>query len=301
VTGYAHLAAAATGVQVGAAMAMSAAAVAETGASTLAFLRYGVGLAILVPALRGAWRILPGTRDLLVICATGAAQFGLLVVLLNMAVATAPASQVALVFATMPLMALALSALAEGRAVTRCQAVAVCGAVAATGLVLGRQALAASPSVSALPGLGLAALATLVGAACALVHQPQIVRHGVARVSGLSMAAALPFLALATLLEGWPVLPRNWSEETVALVLGLGASSGLGILLWLTALERLPAGVASAFLGLGPVTALVIGWAALGTPTHPVEVAAAALVLGSLILLARCTSIEPAERKSPLA
>lgn len=296
-TGYAHLAAAATGVQVGAAMAMSAAVVAETGASALALLRYGVGLVILVPFLRGAWRILPGTRDLLVICATGAAQFGLLVVLLNMAVATAPAPQVALVFATMPLMALALSALAERCTVTPRQALAVCGAVAATGLVLGRPALAAAPLLSALPGLGLAALATLVGAACALVHRPQIQRHGVARVSGLSMAAALPFLALATLVEGWPVVPRDWAAETVALVLGLGVSSGLAILLWLASLRRLPAGVASAFLGLGPVTAIAIGWATSGTPVHPVDVAAAALVLGSLVLLARCPSIEPAERK----
>ena len=80
------LAAAMTGVQVGAALVASEAIVADVGAGRLGFLRYAIALVFLLPfGLRAAG---PPFRksDLLPVALIGIGQFGVLVALLNIAV-----------------------------------------------------------------------------------------------------------------------------------------------------------------------------------------------------------------------
>src|SRR5579875_3388352 len=76
-------AAAATGVQVGAAMVATRFAVQDFGPAALAFLRYLVALLCLVPFLGPYRRVRFAPRDLIVIMLLGAMQFGLLIALLN--------------------------------------------------------------------------------------------------------------------------------------------------------------------------------------------------------------------------
>ena len=104
-------AAAATGVQVGAAMVATRYVVDSPGPASLGFLRYLVGLLCLAPALLMAPRKHIGSRDLLPIGLLGVGQFGLLIVLLNFSLQHIPAARASLLFATFPVMTMLLSVL----------------------------------------------------------------------------------------------------------------------------------------------------------------------------------------------
>jgi drug/metabolite transporter (DMT)-like permease len=79
----AALAAAATGVQVGAATVASRFALGEIDPASLAMLRYAIGFLCLVPALIAAPRASFARRDLAPIAVLGIVQFGVLIWLLN--------------------------------------------------------------------------------------------------------------------------------------------------------------------------------------------------------------------------
>ncbi len=101
-------AAAATGVQVGAALVATEVIVAEVGAGRLGFLRYAIALTfLLVLVFLGKARPLPA-RDLIPVALIGIGQFGVLIALLNVALLYTSSARVALIFATLPLMTLAL-------------------------------------------------------------------------------------------------------------------------------------------------------------------------------------------------
>src|SRR5438552_1245772 len=106
-------AAAATGVQVGAAIVASRFAVAEVPPLTLAMLRYAIGFACLLPfalpVLRAA-SSRPPLRDLAGMAALGIGQFGILIALLNWGLLRLTAAQAALVFSLFPLLTLLLGA-----------------------------------------------------------------------------------------------------------------------------------------------------------------------------------------------
>ena len=115
------LAAAATGVQVGAAIVASRFAVAEVPPLTLAMLRYAIGFCCLLPfAWRGARELFGRTavppvnasrwRDLLAMAALGIGQFGVLIALLNFGLQHIGAAQAALIFSLFPLLTLLLAA-----------------------------------------------------------------------------------------------------------------------------------------------------------------------------------------------
>ena len=87
-------AAAATGVQVGAAMVATRFVVGEVGPASLALLRYAIGVLCLLPFIllvRPHVRMPP--RDLVPIALLGVAQFGLLIALLNWGLARVPAAR----------------------------------------------------------------------------------------------------------------------------------------------------------------------------------------------------------------
>jgi len=283
----AYLAAAATGVQVGAALVASAAVVGETGSGMLGLLRYGVALLVIAPM---AWRAggpALSRRDLLPVALMGMAQFGVLIALLNVAVQWAPSAHVALVFATLPLLTLGVAWLMDRQPVGARALLAIGVSVAGVGVLLGAQAGAGGGSRQAWAGLGCAALATVIGAVCSALYRPYLRRYGVMRVSPVAMVAALPLLVLLATVEGTPVPVGQWPLSTLALILAIGLSSGVGYLLWLYALQGAPAGVATAFLGLSPVTALLLSVVFLGAALTPPLLLACALVVGSLVLLAR--------------
>src|SRR5947209_2035596 len=112
------LAAAITGIQVGAAITATRYVAADISPASLAFLRYAIGVACLVPAVVLATRIRFARGDIVPIAALGIGQFGVLIALLNYGLRTVPAARGALIFAAFPLLTLIVAALLGHERVT---------------------------------------------------------------------------------------------------------------------------------------------------------------------------------------
>ena len=259
-------AAVATGIQVGAAIVASRAALPDLGATTLALLRYGIGAAMIVPlaVFIAAPRVI--VRDIPAIAILGVGQFGILIALLNLALAHLPSGPVALIFATMPIQTVLLAAALGHERLTVRKIIGTCLTTAGVGFALGNSLF--SSSAGGWPWIGIAAAFTsaLTGAICSIFYRPYLARNSTIRVSALAMLAAVVSLAPFSLVDPPPI---GWVYLAAApwdLVLFIGASSGIGYLTWLYALRHLPATEVTPFLSLSPITAAVVGTALLGEP-----------------------------------
>lgn len=291
-----HLLAALTGVQVGAALVASAAVVDVTGPAGLALLRYAIAALLLLPFAWAAFRRGPPMtgRDLVPVALLGVGQFGALIWLLNLAVARAAPSRVALVFAALPILTAALAVLLGRGWPTRRTALGIAAGTAGVAILLGGAATGTAPGSAEPLGLLLALGGTMIAALCSLLYRPHLVRYGVLRVSVVAMLASLAPLAVLTVRE--PAAPLGgWDARSVGLVGFVGASSAVGYLMWLGALARLDAAVVTAFLALSPVTAAGLSAAAFGTSLTATDLAAMGLVAGSLLSLALPVLRPPAQ------
>lgn len=289
------LAAAATGVQVGASIVASRLVVDEVQPMTLAMLRYMVGVLCLLPFALGLSHSnaqaaqVPETsalaagempyrklRDWTAICLLGIGQFGALIALLNYGLLHVHAANAALIFSLMPLLTLSLSAaLGQGRA-----SLSLAGGVA---LSIGGVALALSPKLAASGGtswLGeLAVLASAaLGALCSVLYRPYLRRHRTVQVSFAAMLASVLALMLLALPEHWPQRVGYLSSGAWGAITFLGLLSALGYGGWLYALKHLAPTQVTVFLSLSPLTAALLAWPMLGE-------APGAHVLGAVVLI----------------
>ena len=257
------LAAAATGVQVGAAIVASRMVVAEVPPLTLAMLRYGIGFLCLLPfvlrpgmAEQHAPRRWP-LRDVLAMAALGLGQFAILIALLNFGLQSVGAAQAALIFSLFPLLTLLLSALLGREAISVRLMLGVLLSI--TGV-----ALSMAPKLAnfgAGPWWGeLAVLASAaVGATCSVFYRPYLQRYPTLKVSAFAMLASVLFLAVLALHEGWPTRVQHLLAPTWGVVFFIGASSGIGYFLWLYALKHESPTRVTVFLSLNPLTAALLG------------------------------------------
>lgn len=279
--------AALTGVQVGAALVASGIVVGTTGSALLAFLRYALAVLILIPFTMPAFRgDSPVARaDILPIVLLGISQFGALIWLLNLAVERAEPSRVALVFATLPAVTAAFG-WGMGRGVPSLRAgIGIGGSIGAIALLLASTAFARSVTPGEPAGLLLALLATAIAAICSTFYRPYLARYGVKRVSVLAMLASLGPLSILVPFETRASI-TTWTPSTWLLVTFVGASSAVGYLMWLGALARLDAARVTAFLALSPITAAILSATFTGTRLTAMDLAALALVAGSLCVIA---------------
>jgi drug/metabolite transporter (DMT)-like permease len=258
------VAAAAVGVQVGAATVVTRFVVEQSGPATLAFLRYLVGFACLLPFVLRAPRVRFARADLAPIAALGIVQFAVLIALLNIGLRTIPAGRAALILATMPLLTMLLSA-ALGR--ERLGAAGVAGVVltfAGVALVLAPKAVLPGEHPQQWIGNAVVLAGAASGAACSVFYRPYLVRYPTLQVSAFAMLCSVAFLAvpagIEAWLEGWPRFDAaGWGA-----VAFIGISSGVGYYLWLWALARATPTRVTVFLALSPLTAGGIGALWLG-------------------------------------
>ena len=109
-----------------------------------------------------------------------------------------------------------------------------------------------------------------------------------AQSSGMQMLAGGALLVLAGLATGEPgaVRPEAITPRSVAALLYLitfGSLLGFGAFTWLLRVTT-PARVAT-YAYVNPVVAVVLGWALLGEPFGPRELAAAAVIVGGVALI----------------
>ena len=281
-------AAAATGVQVGAAMVATRFVIGQTGPASLALLRYAIGfLCLLPPLLASAPRARFAARDLAPIALLGIAQFGILIALLNWGLRLIPVGRGALIFATLPLLTMLVAAGLGRERLTWPKTLGVLLTIAGVGLALGDRMAGAGAARGWTGDLAVLA-AALCGAVCSVLYRPYLDRYPAVGVSGVAMLASVAALAvLAGLGEGFFAAWPHFTADGWLAVLFIGASSGVGYFLWLWALGHASPTRVTMFLSLSPVTALLLGAAMLGERVSASSVAGLACLAAGLWLAGR--------------
>jgi drug/metabolite transporter (DMT)-like permease len=260
-------AAAATGIQVGAAMVATRLVVDQAGPASLALLRYCIGVCCLLPAVvlsRSRVRLAP--RDLVPIALLGITQFGILIALLNYGLRSVPSARAALIFATFPLLTSLVAAALGRERLTPAKMTGVLLTILGVGLALGEKTLSRGAGDPMWLGEMAVFASALSGAVCSVLYRPYLERYPTLPVSAFAMLASVAFLTPLAAGEGlfasWPgFTPSGWLA-----VAFIGFSSGGGYYLWLWALGHAPPTQVTAFLALSPVTAAALGVWLLGEP-----------------------------------
>lgn len=270
------LAAAATGVLVGASLVATRSVIEVAGPTSLAFLRYSIGIACLLPLtlVAARWRI--AGRDLLPIALLGVGQFGILVVLLNWSLQSIGSGRAALLFSTMPLMTMAFATVLRREAFSSATLIGVLAAIAGVAVVVGQDGMTGSGRD--FMGEGAALASALTGAVCSVLYRPYLLRYTTLPVSAYAMAAAVAFLAAPAAADGLVVQLAGFDARDWLTIAFIGISSAVGYLCWLWALGHASPTRVTIFLALSPVTAIVGGQIILAEPITPRLVAGIGLV-----------------------
>ena len=272
------IAAALTGVQVGAAITATRFVADAISPTSLAFLRYAIGVACLVPVIALTPRIRFARADIVPIALLGIGQFGLLIALLNFGLKTVPAGRGALIFASFPLLTLAFAALVGHERVTAAK-------LAGIGLTLAGVAFALGDKITGTGSLvGEAAIlaSAATGAVCSVLYRPYLKRYPAFPVSAFAMAAAAAALFVPAAFGDLFAAPAQLSAPAWAAIIFIGVSSGAFYVVWLWALKNIAATRVTVFLSLSPITATVLGVALLGEPVTAGMVAGVVCVAAGL-------------------
>ena len=291
------LAAASTGVQVGAALVATRFVVDDSGPASLALLRYIVGFLCLLPFVLLARR---GTRiagrDIVPIAILGIVQFGGTVAVLNFGLKYIPAGRAALIFAAFPLMTMLLAAALGHERLTLPKTLGVLLTIAGVGLALGEKAIERGAANQAWIGEIAVLVSAFFGALCSVLYRPYLRRYPALPVGALAMLASVGFLALLAAGEGfYDALPRFSAAGWIAVIF-IGVSSGIFYFLWLWALERTTATRVTVFLALSPITAAGLGALLLGETVTPLLAAGLVCVVLGLVLAHRSAAGPAAPR-----
>jgi drug/metabolite transporter (DMT)-like permease len=268
------LAAAATGVQVGAAIVASRFVVADVPPLTLALLRYSIGFCCLLPFLFKHFQALAlylrapsaikniAIKDWLAMAALGTGQFAVLIALLNYGLQHLGAAQAALIFSLFPLLTLLLSSALGRERISPALLFGVLLSIAGVALSLWSKLQASHAG----HWWGEAAVlaSACVGALCSVLYRPYLQRYPTLAVSGFAMLVSVLFLGLLALQESWPTRVLVLSLQTWVVVGFIGVSSGIGYFWWLYALKHESPTRVTVFLALNPLTAALLGMLFLG-------------------------------------
>jgi drug/metabolite transporter (DMT)-like permease len=190
-TKLAILAAAATGIQVGAAITATRFAIDAVGPASLAFLRYAIGTACLAPVF-----FLPQMRfaraDVLPIALLGIGQFGVLIALLNFGLKSVPSARAALIFASFPMLTLLFAAAVGQERLSAAKAAGVALTIMGVGVALGERIQGEASLIGELAVFAAAA----TGAVCSVLYRPYLRRYPALSVSAFAMLAAVVALAV---------------------------------------------------------------------------------------------------------
>jgi len=281
-------AAAATGIQVGAALVATRFVVNDIGPASLAFLRYAVAVLCLISPLLMSARTRFAPRDLVVVMALGIVQFGILIALLNLGLHFISSTRAALLFATFPLMTMVIAALLGRENLTGTKAAGVVLTIVGVAVALGERLLTESASGEWL-GAVLVLTAALCGAVCSVLYRPYLARYPTLPVGFWAMLSSVGFLSGLAGMEGLFTEPPRLDPKGWTVVICIGLSSGIAYVLWLWALKHASPTRVTVFLSLSPVTAALLGVWILGEPFTPGVLLGLAGVVGGLWLATRST------------
>jgi len=284
----AALAAAAVGLQVGAATVASRAVVEEVGPASLALLRYAIGSCCLLPFLlsylRSPARVSFGPGDLVAVAALGVGQFGILVALLNFGLLHVTSARAVLLFATFPLMTMLLAAGLGRERLTPMKSLGVAVSFGGVCLALLDKLAVEQAGPAAWQGVAAVLGAAFTGAVCSVLYRPYLRKYPALPLSALAMLASVVFLVFLAVPEGVAQTVARLDGAVWAAILFIGLSSGVAYVWWLWALGRLPPTQVTVFLSLSPVTAAILGGLLLDEPLSWLTLSGLLAVVGGLII-----------------
>jgi drug/metabolite transporter (DMT)-like permease len=258
------LAAAATGILVGAAIVVTRFVIAQTQPASLAFLRYLLGCVCLLPFWLRVEKRPFAPRDWLPIGLLGIVQFGAVVGLLNYALQSVPSARAALIFATSPLLTMLLAAAFGQEHITLPKAAGVLLTIVGVGLALGERLVTEAGTGQGWLGETAVFGSAFCAALCSVLYRPYLRKYPPLQISLYAMFASVLFLAVLAAREGFF---QAWPHFTTGgwLAVGfIGLNSGVGYYLWLWALHHTTATNVTIFLALNPITAAGLGVLFLG-------------------------------------
>jgi drug/metabolite transporter (DMT)-like permease len=272
-------AAAATGIQVGAAIVATRFVVGQTDPASLALLRYVIGFFCLLPfVVVSGQRMRFAPRDVIPIALLGITQFGILIALLNFGLRFIPSARAALIFALFPLLTMLIAAALGQERLSAAKSAGVALTIAGVALALGEKAVTTSNAPMQWIGETAVFASAFSGALCSVLYRPYLRRYPTLPVSAFAMLASVAFLALLAAGEGFFAgFPRFTAGGWLAVAF-IGVSSGIGYFLWLWALNHASPTRVTVFLALSPITAAVLGAALLGEPVSATVLAGLGLV-----------------------
>ncbi len=281
------VAAAATGILVGSAIVATRSVIDQAGPASLALLRYFIGFCCLLPPALMAARPSFERSDLLPISLLGITQFGILVVLMNFALQFIPSARTALIFSTMPLMTMILTAVLRLEKFTWVKSLGVLLTIAGVALALGEKAVQRGSAGDQWIGEVAVFASALSGAVCSVLYRPYLRKYPTLSVSALAMLASVGFLALLAAGEGFFSSLPHFTPEGWLAILFIGANSGVGYYLWLWALNHASPTRVTMFLALSPITATGLGALFLGEQVSTMLLLGLGLVTAGLVLAHR--------------
>ena len=259
----------------------------QTSPAALAMLRYVIGAFCLLPfVLARPWPRFAG-RDLLPIALLGVLQFGILIALLNFGLQYVPAGRAALIFATFPLLTLLFAAALGRESFSLSKVFSVLLTVFGVGLVLGERLVQAELATGEWAGVLAVFASAACGAVCSVFYRPYLERYPTLPVSALAMLASVGVLALLAAGEGFFSAPPAITFTGWLAIAFIGASSGIGYVLWLWALRHASPTRVTVFLSLSPLTAALLGAALLGEALSFLLILGVFSLAGGLWLLHR--------------
>jgi len=249
----------------GSAAAVTRYLVASTDAVTIALLRWGIGVLLVLPVALALGVKFPARRDLPAVAGLGIAYFGLFFVLYNVAVSYTTAARASLALATLPLQTMAVGALLglEPLSARRTTGVIVAVVGVAVALATG---LGAAPE-GAWRGELIMAGAVLCMAFYNVWSRPLMQRSSALGYLSVGMGAGAAVLLAIAVASGRIAVLANFdgAQWTAAIYLGL-AGGGLAFILWVLALQRAsPTSVANT-MTVNPVAAALVAAHLVGEP-----------------------------------
>ena len=272
-------------------------AVAETKPISLAFLRYTIASALLLPVMWHVVRASIPKRDVLAIAALGVIFFGVFPWTFSASLTHSPSARVAVELATMPMLTLLISRL---RGYDKITAPKLLGQfLAFGGLVIALRPAAAQgldPASTVWVGDILAGITALCGAVYNVFSRPYLKRYPPLHVTTLSMYAGLLFLTPIAAANGVFSAAPVFTRTGWLALLFLGTLGGaFGFALWIWALQRSTPSRVAVFIALNPMTAITLGVLLLHEPVTTPFLIGFALVIAGIILANRSPAAERAQ------
>ena len=261
--------------------------VGETGAVTLAFLRFAIGAACIASIATATKSLMVARGDIPATIALGALFFGVYPWLFSQSLLFIPASVGAIILATMPVVTLVIAAAMGIETLTRNKLIGTGLAFVGVAVaVASPSSLAGITSFDLLTGTALMLGTSLCGAIYNVMSRPYLLRNNSIAFTTLSMASGvvflLPFVMFQTAANGLPAV----SASGLWAILFLGTlGGGIGFYLWIWALQRTTPTKVVIFVTINPLAAIALAAVILDEEIRLAVALGLVLVLGGIAFI----------------